>query len=102
MTAVLDASTDATAAGPSSAPPLASWPARAGALCLDVLLGVGVLAVLAPLVVSAPQRDWLWWVYIVSAAVIVLADTGQSMAAAHRHRMEPRPGGVRHQGGATR
>ena len=71
MTAVLDASTDAKAAVPS-APPLASWPARAGALCLDVLLGVGVLAVLAPLVVSAPQRDWLWWVYTVSAAVIVL------------------------------
>jgi Mce-associated membrane protein len=72
VTAVLDASTDAKAAGPSSAQPLASWPARAGALCLDVLLGVGVLAVLAPLVVSAPQSDWLWWVYTVSAAVIVL------------------------------
>ena len=72
VTAVLDASTDAKAAGPPSAQPLASWPARAGALCLDVLLGVGVLAVLAPLVVSAPRRDWLWWVYTVSAAVIVL------------------------------
>jgi Mce-associated membrane protein len=37
-----------------------------------VLLGVGVLGVLGPLVATAPQRDWLWWVYIVSAAVIVL------------------------------
>jgi Mce-associated membrane protein len=72
VTAVLDASTDAATAGPSAVPPLASWPARAGALCLDVLLGVGVLGVLGPLVATAPQRDWLWWVYIVSAAVIVL------------------------------
>ena len=71
MTAVLDAGADTTALTPS-APPLASWPARAGALCLDVLLGVGVLAVLAPLVVTAPQRGWLWWVYIIASAAIVL------------------------------
>ena len=72
MTAVLDASADAVADGQSSAPPLASWHARAGALCLDVLLGVGVLAVLAPLAVTAPERGWLWWVYISANAVVVL------------------------------
>ncbi len=73
MTAVLDASADATADGsPSSSPP-ASWAARAGALCLDVLPGVGVLAVLVPLVLTAPLRGWLWWVYMAVAAVVVLS-----------------------------
>ncbi|MFY9920455.1 MAG: RDD family protein [Mycobacterium sp.] len=72
MTAVLDASTNATADDSSPTQPLASWGARAGALCADVLLGVGVLAVLAPLVLTAPQRGWLWWVYMAAAAVVVL------------------------------
>ncbi|WNG93049.1 RDD family protein [Mycobacterium sp. ITM-2016-00318] len=72
MTAVLDASAKTAVHVQSSALPLASWQARAGALCLDVLLGVGVLAVLAPLVATAPQRGWLWWVYMIAAAVIVL------------------------------
>lgn len=72
MTAVLDAGADAEAGDSSSAQPLASWRARAGALVLDIVLGVAVLGVLAPLVLTAPQRGWLWWVYIISAAVIVL------------------------------
>jgi Mce-associated membrane protein len=72
VTAVLDASADAAADSQSPARPLASWQARAGALGLDVALGVGVLAVLAPLVVTAPQRGWLWWIYIIASAVIVL------------------------------
>ena len=72
MTAVLDATANATADGPSQTPRLASWPARAGALCLDVLLGIGVLSVLVPLVLTAPERGWLWWVYMAVAAVIVL------------------------------
>ena len=38
----------------------------------------------------------------VAAAVIVLLILGESVAVAHRHRMEPRPGGVRYQGRATR
>ena len=72
MTAVLDAGADATADVSSSAQPLASWPARAGALCLDVLPGGGLLGVLAPLVLTAPQRGWLWWLYMAVAAVTVL------------------------------
>lgn len=72
MTAVLDASTQPAADEPSSAQELASWPARAGALSLDVLLPVAVLAVLGPLVVTAPQRGWLWWVFIVTAGIVVL------------------------------
>lgn len=72
MTAVLDADKRSAADESPSSPLVASWPARAGALGLDVLLGIGVLAVLGPLVVTAPQRGWLWWVYIVAAATVVL------------------------------
>ena len=72
MTAVLDATAKAAADDPSPTRPLASWPARAGALSLDVLLGIGVLAVLVPLALTPPQRGWLWWVYMAVAAVIVL------------------------------
>ncbi len=72
MTAVLHASANAAPDGASPTQPLASWPARAGALCLDVLLGLGVLAVLVPVALTAPERGWLWWVYMATAAVIVL------------------------------
>lgn len=72
MTAVLDAGADTTADHASPPQALASWPSRAGALCLDVLPGLGLLAVLAPLVLTAPQRGWLWWTYMFVAAVIVL------------------------------
>lgn len=76
MTAVLDATATAAADDPSPTPSLASWPARFGAICLDVVLGVGVLAVLVPLVLTTPQRGWLWWVYMAAAAVIVLLMLG--------------------------
>jgi Mce-associated membrane protein len=72
VTAVLDATANASADGPSPTQPLASWPARAGALCVDVLPGIGVLAVLVPVALTAPQRGWLWWAYMATAAVIVL------------------------------
>jgi Mce-associated membrane protein len=72
VTAVLDASAAAAADDTSTAQALASWGARAGALCLDVLLGVGVLAVLAPLVWAATPFEPLWWVYMAIAAVVVL------------------------------
>ncbi len=72
MTAVLDASANAAPDGASPTQPPASWGARAGALCLDALLGLGVLAVLAPLVLTAPQRGLLWWGYLAVAAVVVL------------------------------
>ncbi|OBK76461.1 RDD family protein [Mycobacterium sp. 1274761.0] len=73
MTAVLDASADPTVEGSAPAQPLASWSSRAGALCLDVFLGVGLLAALAPLVWTAPRQSSLWWVFMAVAAVIVLA-----------------------------
>jgi Mce-associated membrane protein len=72
VTAVLDVTTNEAAGGSSRTQALAPWRARAGALCLDVLMGVGVLAVLVPLVWIAPREGWLWWVYMAVAAVIVL------------------------------
>lgn len=71
MTAVLDG--EATVAEVSPAEPVASWPARAGAFALDVLLGVVVVATLALLAMAAPLRGWTWWVYTVAAAVTVVA-----------------------------
>jgi Mce-associated membrane protein len=53
-------------------PPLATWPARAGAFAIDVLLGIAVIATMAVSAWSAPWRGWLWWVFVgVGAAVIV-------------------------------
>ncbi|RDH80319.1 RDD family protein [Mycolicibacterium moriokaense] len=72
MTTVLDASPNAPADDGSPTQQLASWPSRAGALCLDLLVGLGVLGVLVPLVLTAPRGGWLWWVYMAVAAVTVL------------------------------
>lgn len=52
---------------------LASWPSRAGAFCLDVLLGLGVVATLLVVAWAAPQRQWLWWLCVIPAAVVLLA-----------------------------
>ena len=72
MTAVLDATPEAPADDTTTAGPLASWPSRAGAFAVDVLLGVAVIATMALLAVTAPQRGWLWWVFAVAAALTVL------------------------------
>ncbi|SEH56579.1 Mce-associated membrane protein [Mycolicibacterium rutilum] len=53
--------------------PVASWGARAGAFAIDVLVGVAVLATLALVALTAPERSSLWWAYTVAAAVVVLA-----------------------------
>ena len=70
MTAVLDAMPDT--ADDDSAPesPTASWLARAGAFSIDVLLGIAVIATMALLTLSAPQRGWLWWVLTATAGLI--------------------------------
>ena len=72
MTAVLDATPEAPADDTTTAGPLASWPSRAGAFAVDVLLGVAVIATMALLAVTAPQRAWLWWVFTAAAALTVL------------------------------
>jgi Mce-associated membrane protein len=72
VTAVLDAVPD-TAAGESALEqPTASWLARAGAFSVDVLLGVAVIATMALLTLSAPQRGWLWWVFTAAAVLVFL------------------------------
>jgi Mce-associated membrane protein len=51
---------------------LASWPARARALCLDVLPGAAVLATTALAALSVPLRGGWWWVSVCIGAVAVL------------------------------
>lgn len=72
MTAVLDAS-DTPEVDVATEPPLASWPARAAAFAIDVLLGVAVIATMAVSAWSAPWLGWLWWVFVGTAAVTIVA-----------------------------
>ena len=72
MTAVLDATPDTVADDSAPELPTASWLARAGALAIDVLLGVAVIVTMALLTLSAPQRGWLWWVYTATAVLVLL------------------------------
>lgn len=51
---------------------LASWPARAGALALDVLPAAAVLATTALVALSVPLRGGWWWVCICIGALAVL------------------------------
>jgi Mce-associated membrane protein len=51
----------------------ASWPARAGALAVDVLPGAAVIATMALLALTTPPWEGSWWVYVVPAAVAGLA-----------------------------
>jgi Mce-associated membrane protein len=73
VTAVLDATPTTQADDSSASARPASWLARVGAFALDVLLGIGVVAVLALLALTVAQRGWMWWSYTVAAAVIVVA-----------------------------
>jgi Mce-associated membrane protein len=72
VTAVLDTPPDLAADATTPAEPVASWPARAGALALDVLLGVAVAATMALCALSAPPWGWVWWVFTAAAAVTVV------------------------------
>jgi Mce-associated membrane protein len=56
-----------------SGPSLASWPARAGAFAIDVLLGFAVIATMAVSAWSAPWLGWLWWVFVGTAAGVIVA-----------------------------
>jgi Mce-associated membrane protein len=72
VTAVLDATADAPTDESVPGTPPASWPARGGAFAVDVLLGVAVIATMALLTLTAPQRGWLWWVFTAAAVLTVL------------------------------
>jgi Mce-associated membrane protein len=71
LTAVLDPAPPITEGSPAEQ--VASWPARAGAFAIDVLVPLGVLATIALVAVSAVQGGWLWWVALTAAGVVVLA-----------------------------
>lgn len=67
MTAVLD-ETPAIAEPASDRP--GSWPARAGALAVDLLPALAVIATMVILAWNAPPLGWLCWVFIVLAALV--------------------------------
>lgn len=67
------AAIDESAADDAAA--LASWRAQAGAFGVDVLIGLGAIAALILVAWSTAQRDRLWWVCVVAAALILLAVT---------------------------
>jgi Mce-associated membrane protein len=70
VTAVLDATPETDAGVTAPEQPTASWLARAGAFSIDVLCGIAVIATMALLTLSAPERGWLWWTFT-SVAVLV-------------------------------
>lgn len=51
---------------------LASWPARAGALMVDVLPGTAVLAASVLLALSVPLRSSWWWIGVGIGAAAIL------------------------------
>jgi Mce-associated membrane protein len=70
---LIEAVPRAATASEDTAPAVpASWPTRAGALCLDVLPGAAVLATTAPLTLSVPLRGGWWWVCVSIGAAAVL------------------------------
>jgi Mce-associated membrane protein len=72
VTALLDDVTESQATGGQTVR-YASWPARAGALAVDLLPGVAVITTMALLALTAPQGGWLWWVFTASAVLALLA-----------------------------
>jgi Mce-associated membrane protein len=71
-TLVLDTAPDPSASTQAVDEPVASWAARAGAFAVDVLAGTAVLATLALVSLTAPQRSPLWWGYLAVMTVVVL------------------------------
>ena len=75
MTAVVDEAHVPTTpdTAPAAGPRIASWPARAGAFGIDVLLGLGALAAVVLVAWSTDRGDPLWWVCVAASAVVLLA-----------------------------
>lgn len=71
VTAAREAPVD-PAADPAVGEPVAAWSARVGAFAVDVLTGLAVLATLAVVSLTAPQRSSLWWGYLIAMGVVVL------------------------------
>ncbi len=51
----------------------ASWRARAGAFCIDVFFGTGVVITCLLVAWAAPLRGWVWWVVVGLATAVILA-----------------------------
>lgn len=73
MTAVLDETSEAPADHPTPDVPLASWSVRAGAFAVDMLPGLGVVATMALLALTAPGDGWLRWVFTAVGATTLFA-----------------------------
>lgn len=70
----LDGVNDAEAEQPLLFDPrLADWWSRAGAFGIDVIAGKAAAAAVLLVGWSAPERGWLWWLCLVTAALLVLA-----------------------------
>ena len=72
MTAVLDQADADSVTDEAETNPVASWLSRAGAFALDVLFGVGVVAVLFLVALTAPLYGWLWWLSLVVGGLVFL------------------------------
>lgn len=79
MTAVLDAADDVTVQ--EAAGRLAPWPARAGALLVDVVPAAAVIATMSLLALAAPTWGWLWWVFTGAGAAALLLLIGNRTVA---------------------
>lgn len=73
MTAVLDTEHPTAADTPTPEVALASWPARAGALAVDTVPALGVVATMALLVFASPAEGWARWVFTAAGAITLLA-----------------------------
>lgn len=73
MTAVLDTTPATSADQPTPGPALASWPSRAGALAVDVLPGLGVIATMVLLALASPSDGWERWVFTAAGGLTLFA-----------------------------
>jgi Mce-associated membrane protein len=75
VTAVLEKPDTESVTEEFESSPLASWLSRAGALAVDVLFGVGVIATLGVVALTAARGSWLAWAAMGGAAAVFLAMT---------------------------
>jgi Mce-associated membrane protein len=72
LTAVLDEADTEAVTEQVETDSVASWLSRAGAFGVDVLFGVGVVAAVALVALTAPRFGWLWWASIVIGGLVFL------------------------------
>jgi Mce-associated membrane protein len=72
LTAVLDETDAAAVTEEVVTDPVASWRARAGALAVDVLGGLGVIATMALVALTTTRGSWLWWLSVTVGGLVIL------------------------------